>query len=207
MLSPTPRQILLRRIRLHRKSGERSIARELLRRLRMADRDNHWPAPTECPPLERSLVDLDLPLRLCRRLERHGLIYARDAVRWPAERFRALDAVRGERIAARVRAALASVGLALRERSADSSLSSPGPLASRVARVSRSMQTRRRRRIQPNLLTPRRKQRIMELVARGLSEREISRLLGYRSHTTVWSVKREMRLRGEAEPPCPSSPL
>jgi DNA-binding CsgD family transcriptional regulator len=196
MLLPTPRQILLRRIRLHRKSGERSIARELMLRLRAADRDNDWPAPSECPPLERSLVDLDLPLRLCQRLERHGLIYARDAVRWSAERFRALDAVRGERIAARVRAALVSVGLSLRERSADGSLSSPGPLASRVARISHSMQTRRRRRIQPNLLTPRRKQRIMELVARGLSEREISRLLGYRSHTTVWSVKREMRLRG-----------
>ena len=197
MLPPTPRQILLRRIRLHRASGEKSIARELLRRLRAADRDNHWPAPIECPPLERSLVDLDLPLRLCGRLERHGLIYARDAVRWSAERFRALDAVRGERIAARVRAALTSIGLTLRERSADSSLSSPGPLASRVARVSRSMPTRRR--IQPNLLTPRRKQRIMELVRRGLSEREISRLLGYRSHTTVWSVKREMRLQGAGE--------
>lgn len=201
MLSPSPRQILLRRIRLHRKSGERSIARELLRRLRAADRDNQWPAPSECPPLERSLVDLDLPVRLCQRLERHGLVYARDALRWSTERFRALDAVRGERIAARVRAALASVGLALRERSADGSPVPQGPLSSRVARVSRSIPGRRPRRIQPNLLTPQRKRRIMELVRRGLSEREISRILGYRSHTTVWSVKREMRLRDTGERP------
>lgn len=194
MLPPSPRQILLRRIRLHRKSGERSIARELLLRLRANDRDNRWPAASECPPLERSLVDLDLPVRLCQRLERHGLIYARDAVRWSAERFRALDAVRGERIAARVRAALASIGLALRERSADGSLVPQGPLASRVARVSRSIPGRRRGRIQPNQLTPQRRRRIMELVQRGLSEREISLILGYRSHWTVWNVKREMRL-------------
>lgn len=184
---PTPRDILLRRIELHRYYREPNVVRELSRRLRRLDRTGRWPPVIDCSPLARSLVDLDLPLRFCRRLERFGIVYAGELATWTPERLKLLDPRRGDELVARAREALASVGLSLGMSHFSTLGHRQPPLTAWLVR----RRHRKRRR-----LSSTRKQIICDLLAQGLSEREISRRLGYRSHTTVWAVKREMRRAG-----------
>lgn len=181
---PSPRDILLRRIELHRYYREPNVVRELSRRLRRLDRTGRWPAVVDCSPLARSLVDLDMPLRFCRRLERFGIVYAHELAPWTPERLKQLDPRRGDELVSCARAALASVGLSL-------GMSRFATLGHRQPPLTAWLVRRRHR--QRRRLPPTRKQIICDLLAQGLSEREISRRLGYRSHTTVWAVKRELR--------------
>ncbi len=185
---PSPREILLRRIELHRRYHEANVVRELSRRLHRLDRTGRWPPMVDCSPLARSLVDLDLPLRFCRRLERVGIVYAHELAPWTPERLKQLDPRRGDELVARAQAALASVGLSLGMSRFSTVGHRQAPLTAWLVR--RRHRSRRR-------LPPTRKQIICDLLAQGLSEREISRRLGYRSHTTVWAVKREMRLAAQ----------
>lgn len=181
---PSPRDILLRRIELHRSYREPNVVRELSHRLHRLDRTGRWPPVVDCSPLARSLVDLDMPLRFCRRLERVGIAYAHELAPWTPERLKMLDPRRGDELVACARTALASVGLSL-------GMSRFTTLGHRQAPLTAWLVRRRHRR--RRRLSSTRKQLIYDMLAQGLSEREISRRLGYRSHTTVWAVKREMR--------------
>lgn len=183
-----PREMLLRRIQVHRWRGEYDTARLLWQEYKRRDKLGDWSIDDECPGELRSLVDLGFSLFACRLLEREGIVYAGDLAQRSAAELRAMVHIGRPRMLAKIRAALAHVGLRLRRRR-------PGEPRPRRPPLARQLERRRRRRRLRRIarLSERRKRQIMYLVSQNVSEREISRRLGYRSHTTVWAVKREMR--------------
>jgi hypothetical protein len=182
---PNPRDILLRRIQIHRRRGEFDIAKTLWREMQRRDDTGDWSIPEDCAGELRSLVDLGFPLFACRFLEREGLVYAGDLCQWSEEQLRSILHIGTPRMLYKIRDVLASVGLKLRD-------SRPGEPPPRRRPLARWLEHRRHR-LRRRRLSERRKRQIMYLVSQNISEREISRRLGYRSHTTVWAVKREMR--------------
>jgi hypothetical protein len=184
---PNPREILVRRMLLHRGRGEYDVASELRHEIKGHDKRGDWVSPPdECPGELRSLVDLGFSLFACRLFEQHGVVYAGDLAKWSEGQLRSITHLGTRRMVRKVRNALQACGLHLRE-------PVPGERPSHRAPLARWLERRRRRRLKR--LTQRRKRQIMDLVLQNVSEREISRRLGYRSHTTVWAVKREMRAK------------
>jgi hypothetical protein len=181
----TPREILLNRMLLHRSRGQYDIAAELRHEIKGHDKRGDWELePDECPGDLRSLVDLGFSLFACRHFEEHGVIYAGDLAKLSENQLCSITHLGTPRMVKKVRDALQACGLNLREPQPDE----PPP---RRAPLARWLERRRHRHLKR--LSQRRKRQIMHLVSRNVSEREISRRLGYRSHTTVWAVKREMR--------------
>ena len=183
-----PREMFLRRIQVHRWRGEYDVARLLWQEYTRHEELADWPIDDDCPGELRSLVDLGFSLFACRLLEREGIVYAGDLAKRSAADLRAILHIGSPQMLEKIRKALANVGLRLRRRRPGEPRPHRPPLARHVERHHRR---HRRRRIAQ--LSERRKQQIMYLVSKNVSEREISRRLGYRSHTTVWAVKREMR--------------
>ena len=182
---PSPREILIHRMLLHRRRGEYDVSAELRHEIKGHDKLGDWTVePDECPSELRSLVDLGFSLFACRLFEQHGVMYAGDLAQWSENQLRSITHLGTARMIKKVRDVLQTCGLTLREPRPDE----PPP---RRAPLARWLERRRRRHLRR--LSQRRKRQIMELVAKNVSEREISRRLGYRSHTTVWAVKREMR--------------
>jgi hypothetical protein len=182
---PTLREILINRMLLHRRRGEYDVAAELRHDIKGHDKQGDWAVePDECPGEHRNLVDLGFSLFACRLFEQHGMMYAVDLAQWSENQLRSVTHLGTPRMIKKVRDVLQICGLMLREPRPEE----PPP---RRAPLARWLERRRRRHLRR--LSQRRKHQIMELVARNVSAREISRRLGYRSHTTVWVVKREMR--------------
>ncbi|HET6878675.1 MAG TPA: hypothetical protein VFI31_00800 [Pirellulales bacterium] len=193
----TPRQVQLARIAIHRSRGERDVARRLYAELKRHDDEGDWPNFDDCPNEMRSLADLGLSLFACRRLERLGVRYAGELARFSKAELRAHVHIGSWRMLKKIRVALARANLELREPLPDEPPPRRPPLARHLERRHRRHVRRRSRR-----LSERRKRQIMYLVSKNVSEREISRRLGYRSHSTVYAVKREMRGRmTKDEPP------
>jgi hypothetical protein len=187
----TPRQIQLARIAIHRRRGERDIARALYAELKRCDDDEDWRDFDDCPDELRSLADLGLSLFACRLLERLGVVYAGELARYSKEQLRGHIHLGRWKMIRKIRVALGRANLDLREPLPDEPPPRRPPLARHLERRHRRHCRRRLRR-----LSERRKRQIMYLVSKNVSEREISRRLGYRSHSTVWAVKREMRGKG-----------
>jgi hypothetical protein len=183
-----PRQILLARIAIHRHRGERETARLLYAELKRHDDEGDWSDFDDCPGELRSLADLGLSLFACRLLERMGVAYAGELSRFSKDQLRSHVHLGTRRMLKKFRTVLGRADLNLREPLPDEPPPQRPPLAKHLERRHRRNRRRRLRR-----LSERRKRQIMYLVSKNVSEREISRRLGYRSHTTVWAVKREMR--------------
>lgn len=186
----TPREIQLARIAIHRRRGEYATARLLYAELKCHDDEGDWPNFDDCPNEMRSLADLGLSLFACRLLERLGVRYAGELSRLSEADLRAHVYLGSPRMLTKIRTALGRANLDLREASTEEQPPRRPPLARHLERRHRRRQRRRLRR-----LSERRKRQIMYLVGKRISEREISRRLGYRSHSTVYAVKREMRER------------
>lgn len=182
---PTPREILIGRLLLHRARGEYDVAATLRHEIKSRDKGGGWTMPTdECPGELRSLVDLGFSLFACRIFERHGVVYAGDLARWSEAQLRSVTHLGTRRLVEKIYRVLQSCGLTLRD-------PEPGEPAPRRAPLARWLERRRRHRRKRR--SEHRRRQIEHLLSRGISEREISRRLGYRSHTTVWAVKRAMR--------------
>ena len=193
MLRDAP-AILMSRIAVHRRRGEFETARRLFSEFKLHDDLGDWPPMEDGVPELRSLADLGLSLFACRLLERMGVVYAGQLSRFSQNQLRGHVHLGTWRMIKKIRVALGRANLDLREPPSDEPPGRRPPLARWLERRHRRLQRRRlRRRIRH--LSDRRKRQIMELVEKNVSEREISRRLGYRSHTTVWAVKREMRGR------------
>ena len=184
---PDPRDILLGRILIHRRRGEYDVAKTLWREIQRRDDTADWAIPEDCPGELRSLADLGFPLFACRLLEREGIVYAGDLCQWSSGQLRSVMHLGTPQMLHKIRHVLTSLGLTLRRARRGEAPRHRPPLARWLER--RRIRRRRRR------LSERRKRQIMYLVSKNVSEREISRRLGYRSHTTVWAVKREMRAK------------
>jgi hypothetical protein len=186
-----PRKIQLARIAIHRQRGELDVARKLYAELKREDDDGDWRHFDECPNELRSLADLGLSLFACRLLERMGVVYAGELARYSKEQLRGHVHLGRWKMIRKIRVALGRANLDLREPALDEPPPHRPPLAKFVERRYRRHRRRRLRR-----LSECRKRQILYLVSKNVSEREISRRLGYRSHSTVYAVKREMRERG-----------
>lgn len=182
---PTPREILLNRVVLHRVRGEYDVSTALRREIQSLDKHRGWTMPAdECPGEFRSLVDLGFSLFVCRIFERHGVVYAGDLARWSEAQLRSVTHLGTRRMIKKVYEVLQSCGLTLRD-------PEPGEPRPRRPPLARWLERRRRHRLKRR--SDRRRRQIEHLLSHGVSEREIARRLGYRSHTTVWAVKRSMR--------------
>lgn len=183
----TPREIHLARIAIHRRRGEPDVARRLYAELKRRDDDGDWDDFDDCPSEQRSLADLGLSLFACRLLEYMGVRYAGELSRHSAEELRANVYLGKPRMLKKLRVALGRANLDLRDTLPGERARCRPKLARRLERCYRRRQRRLRR------LSEFRKRQIMYLVGKNISEREISRRLGYRSHSTVYAVKRELR--------------
>ena len=182
---PTPREILLSRVVVHLARGEYDVCRALRREIQSRDKARGWTMPAdECPGELRSLADLGFSLFVCRIFERHGVVYAGDLARWSEAQLRSVTHLGTRRMIKKIYEVLQSCGLTLRD-------PEPGEPKPRRPPLARWLERRRRHRLKRR--SDRRRRQIEHLLSRGVSEREISRRLGYRSHTTVWAVKRAMR--------------
>ncbi|MGH7137151.1 MAG: helix-turn-helix domain-containing protein [Pirellulales bacterium] len=183
-----PRKIQLARIAIHRQRGELDVGRRLYAELKLHDDEGDWPHCDDCPNELRSLYDLGLSLFACRLFERMGVVYAGELARYSKAELRGHVHLGRWKMIRKIRLALSRADLDLREPAPDEPPPRRPPLAKYIERRYRRYRLRRLRR-----LSERRKRQILYLVSQNVSEREISRRLGYRSHSTVYAVKREMR--------------
>lgn len=186
---PTPRDILIGRMVLHRTRGEYDVAAVLRHEIKTRDKGQGWTMPPdECPGELRSLVDLGFSLFACRLFERHGVVYAGELAAWSEDQLRSVTHLGTRRMIEKVYRVLQSCGLQLRD-------PRPGEPRPRRAPLARWLERRRRHRLKRR--GERRRRQIEYLLSKNVSEREIARRLGYRSHTPIWAVKRAMRRQSQ----------
>lgn len=171
MDDPTPAEILKRRAEIHRRRGEHADAQSIL----TAPQHEHTiPADEKSAPELRTIYELGLPSRVAAPLERYGVIFAGDLCGYTAERLRLIKEF-GDGSIAVIRQSLASIGLSLRTATPGEP---PPPLPQPVSGP-------RRRRPLPHL-TQHQVDRIFELIASGVSQREIARRMRI-ARWTVWN--------------------
>ncbi|HVA51370.1 MAG TPA: hypothetical protein VNH11_33825 [Pirellulales bacterium] len=195
---PTPRDILIGRMLVHRTRGEYDVAAVLRHEIKTRDKGEGWTMPPdECPGELRSLVDLGFSLFACRVFEQHGVVYAGDLAQWSEAQLRSVTHLGRPRMVKKVHDVLRACGLRLRD-------PQPGERPPRRAPLARWLERRRRRRFKRR--SERRRRQIEYLLSKNVAEREIARRFGYRSHTPVWAVKRAMRkVAGTLRVPQPSA--
>ena len=189
---PSPAEILQTRIELHRARGEEFAAARLSEQLPAAPRWTLEELAAGDRPREAlsddargwSLQQLGLPMKVCGAFEQYGVLWVRELLEWTEERMRSAPGLRGPTTRSRVKQALARVGLALRTPAPDER---PEPLPPR-------MELARRRSFFAGLGEARTRS-IVKLLASGVSQRQINRVLGYAAgaHWAAWRVNQRLR--------------
>ena len=177
---------------MHRARGEDFVAEQLSEQLRNAP---HWTLETleaGDRPAEAisddardwSLQQLGLPMKLCGTFEQYGVIWVRELLEWTEQRMRLAPGLRGPKVRARVKQALARVGLSLRTPPPDES---PAPLPTRTTLI--------RRRSFIDGLNETRTRMVVKLLAGGVSQRKINLALGYAAgaHWAAWRVNQRLK--------------
>lgn len=175
MDDPTPMEVLRRRAEIHRRRGEHADAESILA---PPQHEHSIPADQHAPAEFRTIYEIGLPSRITAPLERYGVIFAGELCGYTAERLRLIKEF-GEGSINAIRQALAAIGLGLR-------VAAPGDPP---ARLPPPVSTPRRDRPSAHL-TPYQVDRIFELLAAGVSQREIAR----RMRIARWTVWNRLRM-------------
>jgi hypothetical protein len=189
---PTPAEILQRRIELHHARGEKLAAARLaeqepessnwtLEQLEAGDR------PIEAisdDPLDLSLQQLGLPMKLCDLFEQYGVLWVRELVLWSEARLLLAPGLRGPTARRQVQQALARVGLSLRQPEPKERPNAP-PAARPLAR----------KRSYFGAISPAKTRIVIKLLAAGVSQRQINLALGYSpsAHWAAWRVNQRLK--------------
>ena len=189
---PSPAEILQTRIELHRARGEEFAAARLREQLAQAPKWTLEELEAGDRPLEAisddprgwSLQQLGLPMKVCGAFEQYNVLWVRELLQWTEQRMLLAPGLRGPVTRHRVQQALARVGLALR---APRSGERPEPLPPRIALA--------RRRSFVAGLSETRTRTIVKLLASGVSQRKVNRVLGYAAgaHWAAWRVNQRLK--------------
>lgn len=175
MVNPTPEEIRQRRAEIHLARGEE---REAIDVLTGAEQEYLLPEDEDTAPEFRTIYEIGLPPRIAVPLERYGVMFAGDLCGWTADRLRLVKEF-GNGTVKEIEVTLDGLGLTLRTASNDEV---PPPLPLAIAQPESSGPVPR--------LTEHEVDRIFELIAMGMSQREIARKL----HIVRWTVWNRLRL-------------
>jgi hypothetical protein len=189
---PTPAEILQRRIELHHARGEKVAAARLaeqepessnwtLEQLEAGDR----PAQAiSDDPLDLSLQQLGLPMKLCDLFEQYGVLWVRQLVLWSDARLLLAPGLRGPTARRQVQQALARVGLSLCRPEPEELPAAP-PRARPLVR----------KRSYFGAISPAKTRIVIKLLAAGVSQRQINLALGYSpsAHWAAWRVNQRLK--------------
>jgi hypothetical protein len=135
-------------------------------------------------PLDWSLQQLGLPMRLCDCFEQYGVLWVRELVLWSDARMLLARGLRGPTARRQVQQALARAGLSLRKPEPEK-LSEPPPAARALAR----------KRSYFDAISPAKTRTVLKLLATGISQRRINLALGYSAgaHWAAWRVNQRLK--------------
>lgn len=186
MVDPSPEEILRRRAELHFSRGELTEAHWLLERLAAGDRGDDGDdksSELDEPPQCRTLADAGLPETIVNTLEDRGLTLIGDLCGWTEPRLRLFRQF-GDRQIERIKRAMAAHGCALRQPRRDEPTLALPPVVELCVLNRRSTP-----------LSPRQRERVLEMLSAGRSQREVARAMGLRTRYPVWHVFRQFKLR------------